>query len=291
MVTTQVQYRNGVDKRAGQCVEKVFVTPEIAGQWLARNTANRRLSKGHVDSLEAVLVRGEWMLNGETIKFSGDGRLLDGQHRLHACVNSGVGFWTYVAYGVESDAFDTIDTNLRTRRTSDILGIHGKENATHLAACVKLLWVFGMTGQFYEGGGGCNGFSPRVCLDILSRRPGINDSVTRCSGVRVFSSPSLLAAVHYLFACSNAEMASEFVSVMADGSSELERPFHILRESVINRRLSVRRIGGRQLAFMAIRAWNSEITANWIKKVYYKPNEDFPQIAGLNYERLSSDYV
>lgn len=291
MVTTEVAYANGANKRTKPCVERVFVNPEMAQHWLATNTNNRRLSKGHVASLEAVLKRGEWMLNGETIKFGGDGRLLDGQHRLHACVNSGIGFWTYVAYGVEPNAFDTIDTNLRTRRTSDILGMHGKENATHLAACVKLLWVFGMTGQFYEGGGGIAGFSPRVCLDILSRRPGIYDSVTRCAGVRVFSSPSLLAALNYLFSCSNSDMAGEFVSVMADGSAELDRPFHVLRESVINRRLSVRRIGGRQLAFMAIRAWNSEISANWIKKVYYKPNEEFPQISGLNYERLAAEYV
>lgn len=290
MATTQIASRNGAESRIAQRVEKVFVTPEMAAEWLTRNTTNRRLVKGHVESLEAVLTRGEWMLNGETIKFSKDGRLLDGQHRLHACQNSGIGLWTYVAYGVDPDAFDTIDTNLRTRKASDILSVHGKEHATHLAASVKMLWLFGMTGQFYEGGGGHHGFSPKVCLDIVARRPGIQESVARCAGVRVFSSPSLLSSLHYLFACSNSEMASEFVSVMADGSTELDRPFHILREAVINRRLSIRRIGGRQLAFMAIRAWNSEMSANWIKKVYYKPNEEFPQIAGLNYERLS-DYV
>lgn len=290
MATTTLASRNGVNSQVAQRVEKVFVTPEMAADWLTRNTTNRRLVKGHVESLEAVLARGEWMLNGETIKFSKEGRLLDGQHRLHACHNSGIGFWTYVAYGVDSDAFDTIDTNIRTRKASDILSVHGKEHATHLAACVKTLWLFGMTGQFYEGGGGHHGFSPKVCLDIVARRPGIQDSVARCASVRVFSSPSLLSALHYLFACANSEMAGEFVSVMADGSAELERPFHILREAVINRRLSIRRIGGRQLAFMAIRAWNSEMSANWIKKVYYKPNEEFPQISGLNYERLA-EYV
>lgn len=290
MAVTAMASMNGAGRRTGKRVEEVFVTPEMAAEWLTRNTSNRRLIKAHVESLALVLSRGEWSLNGETIKFANDGRLLDGQHRLHACVKSGVGFRTWVAYGVESSAFDTIDTNIRTRRTSDILGLHGKENATHLAAAVKVLWLFGTTGQFYEGGGGQPGFSPKVCLDILARRPAIQESVTRCAGVRVFSSPSLLASLHYLFACANSDMASEFVSVMADGSSELERPFHILREAVINRRLSIRRIGGRQLAFMAIRAWNSEISANWIKKVYYKPNEEFPQIAGLNYERLA-DYV
>jgi hypothetical protein len=290
MATTLGTSRNGAHAIASQRVERIFVTPEMASDWLAANTNNRRLVKGHVGSLEAVLQRGEWMLNGETIKFSREGRLIDGQHRLHACKNVGIGFWTYVAYGVEPKAFDTIDTNIRTRKAADILSIHGKENATHLAAAVKILWLFGQTGQVYEGGGGFNGFSPKLCLEVIERRPGIQESVARCGGVRMFSSPSLLSALHYLFACANSEMASDFVSVMAEGSSELDRPFHILREAVINRRLSIRRIGARQLAFMAIRSWNSEISANWIKKVYYKPNEEFPQITGLNYERLG-DYV
>ncbi len=290
MTTAHAASRNGVDRVNAQRVEKVFVTPELAAEWLVRNTGNRRLIKGHVDGLEHVLKRGEWSLNGETIKFAKDGRLLDGQHRLHACINSGVGFWTWVAHGLEASAFDTIDTNMRTRRTSDILGFHGKENTANLAACVKLLWKFRSSGQFYEGGGGFNGFSPKECLEILSRRPAIEGSVSRCVHVRVFSSPSLLAALHYLFACANSDLADEFASVIADGSSDLDRPFHILREAVINRRLSVHRMGLRQLAFMAIRSWNSEVSANWIKKVYYKPNEDFPKIAGLNYERLG-DYV
>jgi hypothetical protein len=262
----------------------------MASEWLTKNTHNRRLIKGHVETLVAAMERGEWMLNGETIKFAKDGRLLDGQHRLAACVAAGIGFSTWVAYGVESDAFDTIDVNVRSRKTSDILSLHGKENATHLAACVKLLWVFGQTGQFYEGGAGFNGFSPKTCLEIIGRRPAIQQSITKAHSIRVFPSPSLLAALHYLFACADSDMAAEMLEVMSDGSSTLGRPFNIYREAVISRRLSMRRMGARQIAFMAIRAWNSELSANWIKKVYYKPNEDFPKISGLNYERLA-DYV
>lgn len=290
MEAAVITSRNGADGRMSQKVEKVFVTPKLAAEWLARNSINRNLVKSHVKTLESLLVRGEWMLNGETIKFAPDGRLLDGQHRLTACVNSGVGFWTYVAYGVASDAFDTIDVNLRPRKTSDVLSIHGKENATHLAAAVKLLWVFRQTGQMYDGGGGFCGFSPKQCLDIISARPAIQGSVSMCTGVRVFPSPSLLCALHYLFSCVDSDMAGEMVSVMRDGSADLERPFNVYREAIIGRRLSTRRVGVRQMAFMAIRAWNSEVSGKWIKKVYYKPNEEFPQIAGLNYERLE-DYV
>ena len=282
--------RNGVSCVAAQRLEKVFVTPDMAAEWLRDNTRNRRLIKNHVGTLECVLRRGDWMLNGVTIKISAKGVLLDGQHRLHACVNTGIGFLTYVAYGLDDECFDTIDVGVRPRRASDVLSVHGIENSTHTAAACKVLWLFGSTGQFYEGASGRNSFSPKVCLDMLVRRPAIKGSVTKAATARIFSSPSLLAALHYLFSCANSELADEFISVLVDGSPELERPFHVLRESLIHRVLNVRRVGSRPLSFMAIRMWNAEVAGTCVKRAYYKPNEDFPLIAGLNYDRLG-DYV
>ncbi len=46
---------------------------------------------------------GEWKYNGESIKVCTDGSLLDGQHRLEACIESGVTFDTLLV------------TNLRLR--------------------------------------------------------------------------------------------------------------------------------------------------------------------------------
>jgi len=280
------------ESRNGTCVGrlekdgKVFVTPELAAEWLSRNGINRKLIPNHVRSLEAVLLRGEWALNGETIKFSKTGRLLDGQHRLTACVNSGVGFWTHVVYGLEDCTFETIDTTSRPRKASDILSIRGKVAAHSLAACAKSLWIFSQTRQFYDGGSAVAGFTPRVCVDLIERRPAVEQFVHNAHNNRVFGSQSLLAALAYLFSCVDDSLSSEFLHVMNEGSSELSRPFNVLREALIGRRMSSVRVGNRPLAFMAIRTWNSELSGTWIKKVYYKPNEDFPLIDGLDYENL-----
>ena len=277
--------RNGAASARSAKQEKVFVTPELAAEWLANNVSNRKLIPNHVSTLEAVLLRGEWALNGETLKFSATGRLLDGQHRLTACVKSGVGFWTYVVHGLDNATFDTIDTNARPRKASDILSINGKVSAHSLAACVKSLWVFSQTGQFYDGG--CSaGFSPRICVEVLDRRPCVEHFVQSTHNNRVFGSASLLASLAYLFSCVDDSLSSDFVSVMNDGSRDLARPFNVLREALIARRMSSVRVGNRPLAFMAIRSWNSELSGDWIKKVYYKPNEDFPRIAGLDYDNL-----
>lgn len=287
MSISMCESRNGASLARSSKQEKVFVTPEMASMWLSQNTVNRKLIPNHVAALEAVLLRGEWALNGETIKFSSTGRLLDGQHRLTACVKCGVGFWTYVVHGLDDATFDTIDTNARPRKASDILSIGGKASPHSLAACVKSLWVFSQTGQFYDGGGGAAGFSPRICVDVLSRRPGVEHFVQLTHNNRVFGSQSLLAALTYLFSCVDDSLANDFVCVLNDGSAELTRPFNIVREALISRRMSSVRVGNRPLAFMAIRAWNSELSGTWIKKAYYKPNEEFPHISGLDYSDLS----
>jgi hypothetical protein len=282
-----VNRMNGRPANSGPLVEKVFVTPEMAAGWLAKNVRNRSIVERHLLALEEVLSRGEWVLNGDTIRFGKDGLLKDGQHRLTACVNTGIGFWTFVAYGLEEDAFDTIDTNSRPRRVADVLDIHGRTKTNALAACVKLLWIFRHTGQFYDGGGGRVGFSPKVCLEILERRPSIESFVASATNSgRVFPSGSLLSALGYLFSHVDQAMAEEMFKVMAEGSRDVERPFNVLREAMINRRVTGTRMGTRSLAFMAIRAWNSEISAVWIKRVYYKPNEEFPTISGLDYGKL-----
>lgn len=286
MSVALAESRNGAALSRSPKQEKVFVTPELAAQWLSHNADNRKLIDNHVSALAAVLSRGEWALNGETIKFSSSGRLLDGQHRLTACVTAGVGFWTYVVHGLDDSTFDTIDTNARPRKASDILSIKGKASAHSLAACVKALWIFSQKGQFFDGGGGATGFSPRVCVEVLARRPAIEDFIQLTHSNRVFGSQSLLAALAYLFSCVDDQLSSEFVSVMNDGSSDMARPFNVLREALIGRRMSSVRVGNRPLAFMAIRTWNSELSGTWIKKVYYKPNEDFPLIAGLDYSDL-----
>ena len=282
---------NGKVCESGPRVEKVFVTPAMASEWLVKNVKNRNIVRDHLSALEQVLARGEWVLNGDTIRFGRDGLLKDGQHRLTACVNTGIGFWTFVAYGLDDDAFDTIDTNSRPRRVADVLTIHERVNSNALAACVKLLWVFRQTGQFYDGGGGRCGFSPKICMEILERRPSIESFVARgIQSGRVFPSGSLLSALGYLFSCVDAAMADDLFTVMADGSRDVERPFNVLREAMINRRMTGVRMGTRSMAFMAIRTWNSEMSASWIKKVYYKPNEEFPVISGLNYDKLD-EYV
>lgn len=83
-------------------VEKVFVTPAMADDWLRSLWDRQRpLREGHVAKLMADLLAGRFYFGPQAIAFDQRGRLIDGQHRLESCRRSGVGFWTLVAKEVD----------------------------------------------------------------------------------------------------------------------------------------------------------------------------------------------
>jgi hypothetical protein len=114
------------------------ITPELAKDILDKNNdGNRPLKKSHIKMLTTTLQRDEWMLNGESIAFSETGRLLDGQHRLSACVSSGKSFKTIVIKGIEDEsAFGTIDIG-KPRSVTDLMSLKGLPKAPLFSAIAK----------------------------------------------------------------------------------------------------------------------------------------------------------
>lgn len=68
--------------------EVMDINPLQATQFLLSNTANRKLSKSRVDNLANQMLSDKWEFNGDTIRISVTGVLLDGQHRLSALVKA-----------------------------------------------------------------------------------------------------------------------------------------------------------------------------------------------------------
>jgi hypothetical protein len=118
-------------------VEIVYMTPELAAELLELNTRNRKLKPTRVDSLVRELQDGEWRFNGDAVRVSNDARLLDGQHRLEAVVQSGITAPMLLIEGIQEDAQATIDAGLM-RTYADHLRINGEERANRLAGIVRL---------------------------------------------------------------------------------------------------------------------------------------------------------
>lgn len=122
-------------------VNIITITPEMATALLELNTSNRPLSRARVRMYADQMKRGQWKINGESIKTScnpltGKIRLLDGQHRLVACVESGVSFKTLAVSDLEESVFSVIDRG-KARGNHDVLAIAGIKNGSHIAPAVK----------------------------------------------------------------------------------------------------------------------------------------------------------
>jgi hypothetical protein len=286
-VANGVQYRRPVG--VSDCIrtERLMVTPEYAGSLLAKNTKNRTVIKLHLRKIEEALRRGEWVFNGEPVIVSASGRVLDGQHRLMACLNTGIAFDTNVVFGVDESVFDTIDQG-SSRTIGNVLDVDGEENYNHIAAALKNFWGFCRTGQIYDGGGWSSSFTARTARELLSAHAGIRDSVRMCLKCEHYKSKSLLAALHYIFKFSNPQFASELIEVVESGGGDKDRPFHVLREHIIYGRMNRIAMGNRSLAAKTIRAFNAEVTGEWVKRLQYKQDGQFPLVVGLDYDSLKA---
>lgn len=97
--------------------EKVFVTPEMAYDWLVYNTNNRNLRPLDVLYLKQCILSGNWKTTHQGIAFYADGELADGQHRLNAIADAGVGVWVNVTRNMPRENADAIDRGIpRTYR-------------------------------------------------------------------------------------------------------------------------------------------------------------------------------
>ena len=97
-----------METQAGMKIKKVMMTPELAKAYLDLNTRNRSISQNHVRFLSREMQAGRWKLNGDTICLSKT-RLIDGQHRLLAIIDSGMAFPMLVIEELEDEVFDTKD--------------------------------------------------------------------------------------------------------------------------------------------------------------------------------------
>ena len=119
-------------------VELVHVTPKIAKEYLKGNLNNRKISKRTVKFLADQMKYNLFKENGESIVFDENGNLNDGQHRLHAIIESGKSFYIVVVKGVKAKTMATYDTG-KNRSAADVLSLNGYNSSTRLASFIRLI--------------------------------------------------------------------------------------------------------------------------------------------------------
>lgn len=116
------------------------VTPTRASAWLADQINNRPVNQAHVNRLAGEIRRGDWRVNGDSVKIDTSGRMVDGQHRMAAIISAGMPVMTFVTYGVTQDVvINTVDQG-KSRTGAQSLTMTGvKEGSIKSAICRSVL--------------------------------------------------------------------------------------------------------------------------------------------------------
>jgi hypothetical protein len=272
------------DLYAGVTVHIMRITPVVARQMLERNKKNRPLNTLHVKNMKDMFLAGDMILNGETIIFDVDGNMLNGQHRLHGCVESGIPWDAMVVRGIDPDAFRTLDGG-KKRTTADTLALCGEVHTNQLSAAAQALLSFiDFGGVLRHTTSGARKATAPAVQRVLDAHPELRRSVQVMSRTRLYNN-QYGYVLHYLFSRVNAKLADEFAEVLASGHTDIGRPFVRLRETLIEHgpRTDMRR----KNAAKAIKAFNAELNGDRPKMFKFSEIEEFPEIDGLGYEAIA----
>lgn len=98
-----------------------WITPALAASYLVANTMNPRpISPLTVERYVKEMKDGSWTTHHQGIAFDREGKLIDGQHRLTAIVETGMSFYMPVTFNLPVDAKNNVDQP-KVRSKNDIL--------------------------------------------------------------------------------------------------------------------------------------------------------------------------
>lgn len=260
-----------------------LITPQKAAAYLKFNESNRPLKQGVVSRYAEAITNGQWEVNGEAIKFDEEGRLLDGQHRLHAVLKCGKAIESYVIRGLAGAVFDTLDTG-KARSGADTLALSGEKNYHVLAATLRILIIEEELG---ESSLHQTDFSRLITnkdlLNALERHPQLRYSVAtviNSIGLRRLIPMPPAAYCHYRFAEKNRQQADEFFRKLAKGDSlSSDSPLLALRNKLIV--LKGTRLGAKiraEIMACTIKAWNFHRKNQPSKSLRWQEGEAFPKV-------------
>lgn len=235
--------------------EIVTVTPTLATAWFDKNKINRKLKRGVVDAYARDMIAGNWPLTGDAIRFDVNGDLLDGQHRLKACIQADCSFRTVVFYGVDPDARDFIDIG-KSRNIRDIMAMHGMLNITAASAAAGIIFALknndGRLGKSVKS-------SPAELISLLDAHPMLQRSCNLTDGTKGIVR-SALTALHYVTAelIGPRSRADAFVDVFKTGIPDYPGcPAQKFRERMLKIGMSKERTERINHWLGLVHAWNA----------------------------------
>lgn len=249
------------------------VTPQLATEWFKtrRRSKNRNLSRTNISQYEKDMLNGRWIINNDAIAFDTQGFLLNGHHRLMACINSGVAFRTFIHWNLPDESFITMDVNAR-RSIADSLMLKGVNFSTLIGPALNWWWRFhnnrlvGSSDATYQ---------EQQTL-YYSAQADIDDAAAFISELKLrgILNPSLALFCLLVFRKHDKAKADEFMKSLATGAClEETNPILLYRNILLKPRRKGENIPTTDLLAYALKTWNLVLANKPIKGLLLRKGE------------------
>jgi hypothetical protein len=260
----------------------IAIGERIRGQDLE----NRKLTDAQVETVMADILRpGAWKPNGDTIRFTHNGQVIDGQGRIIALLlacrrNPKASFVTDLRFNVPPEAFPTIDTG-KKRTSKDVLDMAHVSNG-YLMSAVARLWNGYHIGRMKT--------SPKITnaqvFQIVKENEALFTEATRMTAHAIKEARipgSVLGFCCALALRTNPQKAKLFFGQLSTGLNlgETDAAYVLIRAVKNKVRLNPRKGADRtEAAALTIKAMNAHFRGESIDVVRWGRNEAFPRFVG-----------
>lgn len=277
--------RGPTPAEGGVYVETVVITPEMALEFLEHNEANRSVRQMWVDTLTRDILAGDFYLSNDAVIFDEDGKLINGQHRLLACIEADRPITCLVMWNAPRRTQAVMDRQ-RPRTFADYLRWMGETDVHALGTTVRFtyIWELGLLPW------GDLAPSLQELTKWFEANRGIRDSLRAGTAVgkRPYWSRTSAAAFHHRAHSRWPEEVEQFFYRVSSGEDlRTGHPVYAFRRWLEN--VSDRRMPGRQsvkpviYTGVAVKAFNAFVQGRTLNHLRYSPStEDFPKIVGVD---------
>lgn len=269
--------------------EVTLFTPQMASNLLkTKNLGNRPdINATKVDGYARDMKAGNWKLNGEAIIFDTVGNLMNGQHRLMACVAAKVPFETVVIHGVDRDTFDTLDTGwnrsvaqiLRMGHTISSDRLQTATAAAEVAAVTRMIERyerFGRNAAYLRTG------TPTRSEQLAvynTNKLAIDEAVLQGQRTAKMMSVATGAFLFFVFLRQDAEKALKFWQDLAVGQDLAEdSPALALRKKLYDNKATRTRFNQSDVIAYTFLAWNAYKAGRGVKQLTRRADQSYPSI-------------
>lgn len=193
---------------------RVMLTPERATALLEHNRLNRPVKDQHVKRIASQILNGKWRFNGDTIKISDDGGILDGQHRLWAIIEAKTTVETIIIRGIDRDAFATIDTVRAPRSGGDTLSLMGVTRHRNIVAGALAWYIRWQRGCLETYRAPQHKVENSDVEAAFATNQNMVKAVEKAMRIRRLVNPSVIGFAYYVASSRNPALAERMVSVL-----------------------------------------------------------------------------